>query len=122
VSAIFFSFPVPKLPQEASLSLLPLILHIFDYASISACQLYGLRCKSDRYSFPIEEVHAHKNSDMLDYSQDDVLMQFTDVARRRGDLTFTERCEAEASQIRRYTGSAGWMYRLIVESLLGLRL
>ena len=38
----------------------------------------------------------------------DVLMQFTEVARRRGDLPFAERCEAEAAQMRRNIEQHGW--------------
>jgi len=38
----------------------------------------------------------------------DVLMQFTEVARRHGDLPFAERCEAEAAQMRRNIEQHGW--------------
>ncbi|MFA4904733.1 MAG: glycosyl hydrolase family 65 protein, partial [Desulfobaccales bacterium] len=38
----------------------------------------------------------------------DVLMQFTEVARRRGDLPFAQRCEAEAEQMRRNIEQHGW--------------
>jgi cyclic beta-1,2-glucan synthetase len=38
----------------------------------------------------------------------DVLMQFTEVARRRGDLPFAERCEAEAAQMRLNIKQHGW--------------
>ncbi|MGO9120767.1 MAG: GH36-type glycosyl hydrolase domain-containing protein [Syntrophales bacterium] len=38
----------------------------------------------------------------------DVLMQFTEVARRRGDLPFAERCEAEAAQMGRNIEQHGW--------------
>ena len=38
----------------------------------------------------------------------DVLMQFTEVARRRGDHPFAERCEAEAAQMRRNIEQHGW--------------
>jgi cellobiose phosphorylase len=38
----------------------------------------------------------------------DVLMQFTEIARRRGDLPFAERCGAEAAQIRRNIEQHGW--------------
>ena len=38
----------------------------------------------------------------------DVLMQFTEVARRRGDLPFAERCVAEAGQMRRNIEQHGW--------------
>ena len=38
----------------------------------------------------------------------DVLMQFTEIARRRGDLPFAERCEAEAAQMRRNIEQHGW--------------
>jgi len=38
----------------------------------------------------------------------DVLMQFTEVARRRGDLPFAERCGAEAAQMSRNIEQHGW--------------
>jgi len=38
----------------------------------------------------------------------DVLMQFTEVARRRGDHPFAERCRAEAAQMRRNIEQHGW--------------
>ncbi len=38
----------------------------------------------------------------------DVLMQFTEVARRRGDLPFAQRCKAEAAQLRRNIDQHGW--------------
>lgn len=38
----------------------------------------------------------------------DVLRQFTEVARRRGDLPFAERCEAEAAEMRRNIEQHGW--------------
>ena len=38
----------------------------------------------------------------------DVLMQFTEVARRRGDLPFAERCETEAAEMRRNIEQHGW--------------
>ena len=38
----------------------------------------------------------------------DVLMQFNEVARRRGDLPFAERCGAEAAQMRRNIKQHGW--------------
>jgi len=38
----------------------------------------------------------------------DVLMQFTEVARRRGDHPFAERCDAEAAQMRRNIEQHGW--------------
>ncbi len=38
----------------------------------------------------------------------DLLGQFSEVARRRGDLSFTERCEAEAAQMRRNIEQHGW--------------
>jgi cellobiose phosphorylase len=38
----------------------------------------------------------------------DVLMQFNEVARRRGDLPFAERCGAEAAQVRRNIEQHGW--------------
>ena len=38
----------------------------------------------------------------------DVLRQFTEVARRRGDLAFAEQCEAEAAEMRRNIEEHGW--------------
>jgi cyclic beta-1,2-glucan synthetase len=38
----------------------------------------------------------------------DVLMQFAEVARRRGDPPFAERCGAEAAQMRRNIEQHGW--------------
>ncbi len=38
----------------------------------------------------------------------DALGQFTEVARRRGDLAFAEKCEAEAAQVRRSIEQHGW--------------
>ncbi|MDO8723466.1 MAG: hypothetical protein Q7J31_14750, partial [Syntrophales bacterium] len=38
----------------------------------------------------------------------DVLMQFTEVARRRGDLPFAERCEAETAKMRLNIEEHGW--------------
>ncbi len=38
----------------------------------------------------------------------DVLMQFTKVARLRGDLSFAERCQSEAAQIRQNIEQQGW--------------
>ncbi|MBI4632917.1 MAG: cyclic beta 1-2 glucan synthetase [Deltaproteobacteria bacterium] len=38
----------------------------------------------------------------------DVLRQFTEVARRRGDLPFADRCESEAAEIRRNIEQHGW--------------
>jgi cellobiose phosphorylase len=38
----------------------------------------------------------------------DVLMQFTEVARKRGDLLFAQRCEAEAAQMRGNIEQHGW--------------
>jgi cellobiose phosphorylase len=38
----------------------------------------------------------------------DVLMQFNEAARKRGDLHFAERCEAEAAQMRRNIKQHGW--------------
>ena len=37
-----------------------------------------------------------------------VLMQFTEVARMRGDLSFAERCQREAAQLRRNIEQNGW--------------
>jgi cellobiose phosphorylase len=38
----------------------------------------------------------------------DVLTQFAEVARRRGDLPFVERCEEEAAQVRQNLEQQGW--------------
>jgi cellobiose phosphorylase len=38
----------------------------------------------------------------------DVLMQFTEVARRRGDQPFVNRCQREAAQLRRNVDRNGW--------------
>ncbi|MHB8907628.1 MAG: GH36-type glycosyl hydrolase domain-containing protein [Syntrophales bacterium] len=38
----------------------------------------------------------------------DVLRQFTEVARKRGDQPFAEKCEAEAAQVRRNIEQHGW--------------
>jgi len=38
----------------------------------------------------------------------DVLMQFTEVARLRGDESFVERCQQEAAQVREHLEQHGW--------------
>jgi cellobiose phosphorylase len=38
----------------------------------------------------------------------DVLTQFAEVARRRGDLAFVERCEGEAARLRQNLEQQGW--------------
>jgi cellobiose phosphorylase len=38
----------------------------------------------------------------------DVLMQFTEMARLRGDLSFAERCQSEAAQMRQNIEQHGW--------------
>jgi len=38
----------------------------------------------------------------------EVLMQFTEVARTRGDLSFVEHCQREAAQLRRNLDQNGW--------------
>ena len=38
----------------------------------------------------------------------DVLMQFTEIARRRGDDPFAGRCQREAAQLRRNVDRSGW--------------
>jgi cellobiose phosphorylase len=38
----------------------------------------------------------------------DVLMRFTEVARLRGDLSFVERCQREAAQVRQNIEQHGW--------------
>ncbi len=38
----------------------------------------------------------------------DVLMQFTEIARLRGDLSFAQRCQSEAAQMRQNIEQHGW--------------
>jgi cellobiose phosphorylase len=38
----------------------------------------------------------------------DVLIRFTEVARLRGDLSFAERCQSEAAQVRQHIEAHGW--------------
>jgi cellobiose phosphorylase len=38
----------------------------------------------------------------------EVLMRFTELARRRGDISFAERCASEAAQVRRNIEQNGW--------------
>jgi cellobiose phosphorylase len=38
----------------------------------------------------------------------DVLMQFTEIARLRGDLAFAQRCQSEAAQMRQNIEQHGW--------------
>ena len=36
------------------------------------------------------------------------LVRFADVARQRGDLSFAERCQEEAAQLRQHLEQSGW--------------
>jgi cyclic beta-1,2-glucan synthetase len=52
--------------------------------------------------------HGKGESVWLGFFLYEVLTQFSEVARRRGDLPFVERCQAEASQLRRNLEQNGW--------------
>ena len=52
--------------------------------------------------------HGKGESVWLGFFLYDVLMQFTEVARARGDLSFVERCQREAAQVRRNIEQNGW--------------
>jgi cellobiose phosphorylase len=52
--------------------------------------------------------HGKGESVWLGFFLYEVLMQFTKVARKRGDISFAERCEAEAAELRRNIESHGW--------------
>ncbi|HSV89707.1 MAG TPA: glycosyl hydrolase family 65 protein, partial [Nitrospiraceae bacterium] len=52
--------------------------------------------------------HGRGESIWLGFFLYDVLMQFTKVARLRGDLSFAERCQSEAAQIRQNIEQHGW--------------
>ncbi len=52
--------------------------------------------------------HGRGESIWLGFFLYDVLMQFTKVARLRGDLSFAERCQSEAAQMRQNIEQHGW--------------
>ncbi|MBN2124540.1 MAG: cyclic beta 1-2 glucan synthetase, partial [Deltaproteobacteria bacterium] len=52
--------------------------------------------------------HGKGESVWLGFFLYEVLMQFTEVARMRGDLSFVERCRKEATQLRRNLDQNGW--------------
>jgi cellobiose phosphorylase len=52
--------------------------------------------------------HGKGESVWLGFFLYEVLMQFTEVARTRGDLSFVERCQWEAAQVRRNIEQNGW--------------
>jgi cellobiose phosphorylase len=52
--------------------------------------------------------HGRGESVWLGFFLYDVLMQFTKVARLRGDLSFAERCQSEAVQMRQNIEQHGW--------------
>jgi cellobiose phosphorylase len=52
--------------------------------------------------------HNKGESVWLGFFLYDVLMQFTEVARTRGDLSFVERCQKEATRVRRSIELFGW--------------
>ena len=52
--------------------------------------------------------HGKGESVWLGFFLYEVLMQFTEVARMRGDLPFVERCQREAAQVRRNIEQNGW--------------
>jgi cyclic beta-1,2-glucan synthetase len=52
--------------------------------------------------------HGKGESVWLGFFLYDVLMRFAPVARLRGDLSFVERCQAEADQLRRNLEQHGW--------------
>ncbi|NWF71621.1 MAG: cyclic beta 1-2 glucan synthetase, partial [Nitrospirae bacterium] len=52
--------------------------------------------------------HGRGESIWLGFFLYDVLMQFTKVARLRGDLSFAERCQGEAVQLRQNIEQHGW--------------
>jgi cellobiose phosphorylase len=52
--------------------------------------------------------HGKGESVWLGFFLYDVLMQFTEVARLRGDHSFVERCQNEAAQLRRNLEQNGW--------------
>jgi cellobiose phosphorylase len=52
--------------------------------------------------------HGKGESVWLGFFLYEVLMQFTEVARTRGDLAFVERCQREAARVRRAIELSGW--------------
>jgi cellobiose phosphorylase len=52
--------------------------------------------------------HGKGESVWLGFFLYEVLMQFTEVARMRGDPSFVERCQREAAQVRRNIEQHGW--------------
>jgi cellobiose phosphorylase len=52
--------------------------------------------------------HNKGESVWLGFFLYEVLMQFTEVARMRGDLSFAERCQKEAARVRRSIELFGW--------------
>jgi len=52
--------------------------------------------------------HGKGESVWLGFFLYEVLMQFMEVARTRGDLSFVERCQREAAQVRRNIEQNGW--------------
>jgi cellobiose phosphorylase len=52
--------------------------------------------------------HGKGESVWLGFFLYEVLMQFTEVARARGDHSFVERCQREAAQLRRNLDENGW--------------
>ena len=52
--------------------------------------------------------HGKGESVWLGFFLYEVLMQFTEIARMHGDLSFVERCQEEAAQLRRNIEENGW--------------
>ena len=52
--------------------------------------------------------HGKGESVWLGFFLYDVLMRFTEVANARGDISFVERCQSEAAQLRRNLEEHGW--------------
>jgi cyclic beta-1,2-glucan synthetase len=52
--------------------------------------------------------HGKGESVWLGFFLYEVLMQFTEVARTRGDLSFVERCQREAAKLRQNLDQNGW--------------
>lgn len=52
--------------------------------------------------------HGKGESVWLGFFLYEVLMQFSEIARTRGDLPFVERCQREAAQLRRNLDQDGW--------------
>jgi len=52
--------------------------------------------------------HGKGESVWLGFFLHEVLMRFTEVARVRGDVSFAERCETEAAQVRQNIEQHGW--------------